>query len=140
MDKQQKPPFLGFAQYSDFLEALLHKQHPFFVAAHRGLWGKVPENSIAAFKHCLAQHVYFIELDLQKTKDGHLIVMHDSVVDRTTNGSGPVSELSLAQIRSLYLKEGNGGKQAPLTSEKVPVFREVLALAKGKAMINADKA
>lgn len=140
MRKKRKKMSLDFENFTDFLEALQQKQHPFFVAAHRGLWSKVPENSIAAFKECLASHIYFIELDLQNTKDGHLIVMHDSTVDRTTNGTGQVSDLSLSQIRSLSLKEGKGGLQAPLTAEKVPTLKEVLALVKGKAMINTDKA
>lgn len=140
MKEKQKRTSLEFDNFTDFFKAFQQKKHPFFVAAHRGLWVKAPENSIAAVKECLALHIYLIELDLQKTKDGHLIVMHDATVDRTTNGKGQISDLSLSDIHSLFLKEGKGGSQAPLTSEKVPTFREVLALVKGKAMINADKA
>ncbi|MGK7378897.1 glycerophosphodiester phosphodiesterase family protein [Planococcus sp. 1R117A] len=140
MSERGKTSALTFDNYPEFLAALQQKQHPFFAVAHRGLWGTVPENSLSAFQQCLDQRIYLIELDLQQTKDGHLIVMHDSTVDRMTSGKGKIAELTMSQIRSLTLKEKNGGRQAKLTDELVPTLREVLSLVKGKAMINADKA
>lgn len=135
----QKNHLLNFSSYSEFLSAFHQNHHPFFAVAHRGIWGASPENSLSAFRNCLEEGIYLIEMDFQKTKDGHLIILHDSSVDRMTNGSGEVSSLSLADIRSLSLKEGNGGPEALLTDEKIPTFSEALDLLKGKAMINADK-
>lgn len=66
--------------------------------------------------------------------------MHDSTVDRTTDGTGAVSELTLAEVKRLRLKVGLGGSQAPLTDERVPTLAEAMAVVKGRAMVNLDKA
>ncbi|MDN3448981.1 glycerophosphodiester phosphodiesterase family protein [Planococcus sp. APC 3906] len=130
---------LRFTDYNQFLTALYHKKHPFFAAAHRGMWGKAPENSLVAFANCIKHHVYLIEMDLQQTKDGHLVIMHDDTVDRTTDGTGKIADMTLTEARHLRLKEGAGGKHAALTECRIPTIFEALSLVKGKAMINADK-
>lgn len=130
---------LKFADYNEFLYALHQKKHPFFAAAHRGLWGKAPENSLPAFAKCIEHNVYLIEMDLQQTKDGQLVILHDDTVDRTTNGTGKITDYTLAEARRLRLKEGAGGKHAALTDCQIPTIYEALSLVKGKAMINADK-
>lgn len=135
----QKNSVLKFSNYREFLAAFHRNEHPFFPVAHRGMWGPAPENSLAAFQNCVDEGIYLIEMDFQKTKDGHLIILHDSSVDRMTNGTGEVASLHLAEIRTLFLREGNGGPHARLTDEKIPTFSEVLSLLKGKTMINADK-
>ena len=77
-----------------------------------------------------------MELDVQKTKDGQLILMHDKTLDRTTTGKGKVAEWTLDSIRTLYLKNGAALK----TKHRVPTLEEALLAAKGKIMINLDKA
>ncbi|WP_295222807.1 glycerophosphodiester phosphodiesterase family protein, partial [uncultured Chryseobacterium sp.] len=76
------------------------------VAAHRGDWRNYPENSIKAIEGAIKMGVDIVEIDLHKTKDGQLIVMHDSRLDRTTNGKGEIAETSLEDIRKLFLKNG----------------------------------
>lgn len=90
------------------------------VIAHRGGPANAPENTLAAFRHAISLDVDWIELDVRMTADGALVVIHDDTVDRTTDGSGRVAELTLAQIRAL--DAGNG--------ERVPTFEEAIALAK----------
>ncbi|MGH2318955.1 glycerophosphodiester phosphodiesterase family protein [Planococcus sp. SE5232] len=126
--------------YDDFFKALQEKQHPLTPVAHRGLWNPAPENSLPAIQNCIDHTIYLIELDMQLTKDGQIVLMHDSTVDRTTNGSGEIEQLTLKEIKQLSLKELNGGPNAKITKEQVPTLLEVLPLIKGKAMINADKA
>lgn len=126
--------------YDDFFKALQTKQHPLTPVAHRGLWNPAPENSLPAIQNCIDHNIYLIELDMQLTKDGQIILMHDSTVDRTTNGSGEIEQLTLKEIKELSLKELNGGSNAKNTEEQVPTLLEVLPLIKGKAMVNADKA
>ena len=116
------------------------------VTAHRGLAGistgareKYPENSLAAFANSIALGVDMIEVDVQKTKDGHLVLMHDKTVDRMTDGTGAIAKLTLAEIKSLRLKIGTGGTNAPLTEYQVPTLEEALRLVKGKCLINLDK-
>lgn len=131
--------FLNFSNYDEFLAAFHKNEHPFYTVAHRGMWGPAPENSLSAIQNCIDEGIYLIELDFQKTKDGHLVLLHDRSVDRMTNGTGEVSSFDLVNLQSLSLKEGIGGPHARLTDEKIPTFLEALSLMKGKAMINADK-
>lgn len=92
------------------------------VAAHRGLAEGVPENTLAAFRHSLDQGVPILELDLRLTKDGQLVVLHDERLDRTTDCTGRVSELTLAEVRRC-----DAGWPTH-SGERVPTFGEVLAL------------
>ncbi|WP_369244665.1 glycerophosphodiester phosphodiesterase [Streptomyces sp. R41] len=88
----------------------------FLTIGHRGVMGVEPENTLRSF--IAAQHagLDLIELDLHLSKDGALVVMHDAEVDRTTDGSGPIAEKTLAELRALDAGHG----------ERVPVFEEVL--------------
>lgn len=78
--------------------------------------GVEPENTLRSFVAAQNAGLDLIELDLHLSKDGALVVMHDADVDRTTDGSGPIAEMTLAELRTL--NAGNG--------ERVPVFEEVL--------------
>ena len=69
--------------------------------AHRGGRGLAPEGTIAAFDHAMKLNVDMFEYDTHITKDGHLVVIHDPTVDRTTNGTGRVNDMTLAEIQSL---------------------------------------
>lgn len=106
------------------------------VVAHRGDWRYAPENSIAAIEHSIAIGVDIVELDLQLTEDSVLIVMHDSKLDRTTTGKGRVATCPMDSIRLLKLKNGCGIK----TKHTVPTLEEALLAAKGRVLINLDKA
>jgi glycerophosphoryl diester phosphodiesterase len=88
--------------------------------AHRGGPVYQPENTLAAFRNAINVGVDWIEMDVQRTKDGVLVVFHDDSVERTTNGVGRVENLTFDEIH--ILDAGNG--------EKVPTFQEVIALAK----------
>ena len=129
-----RPEYLPFEQiYNDFLDS---SSNTVLVAAHRGDWKHAPENSLPAVQGCINMGIAFAEIDVRKTSDGHLVLMHDSTVDRTTNGSGSVSSLTLEQIKSLRLKNSDG----TLSDCQIPTLTEVMNLAKGKIMINLDKA
>ena len=106
------------------------------VVAHRGDWRNFPENSLEAIDNAIKMGVDIVELDVKKTKDGELILMHDRTLERTTTGKGLVSENTLDYIRSLNLKNGCNIR----TVHKVPTLEEALLHAKGKIMINLDQA
>ncbi|WP_238323963.1 glycerophosphodiester phosphodiesterase family protein [Salinispora pacifica] len=110
------------------------------VVAHRGHWRAAPENSLKAIRSAVRAGAHVVEIDVRRTADGHLVLMHDSTVDRTTNGTGAVSELTLAEVRRLRLRVGLGGDQAPLTDQRVPTLAEAMATVRGRAMVNLDKA
>ncbi|MDH5508339.1 MAG: glycerophosphodiester phosphodiesterase family protein, partial [Anaerolineae bacterium] len=82
--------------------------------AHRGGKTYQPENTLAAFKQAIADGVDQLEFDVQMTKDGVLVVIHDEEVDRTTNGSGLVADLTLAEIQAL---DAGGGERVPTFAE-----------------------
>ena len=118
-------------------EKLLDKNlNSVIVVSHRADWRNFPENSLEAIQSAIDMGVDAVELDLQRTKDGVLILMHDEWLDRTTTGKGKVSDWTLDSIRTLRLKNGCGIK----TIYKVPTLEEALMLVKGKIMVNLDKA
>jgi glycerophosphoryl diester phosphodiesterase len=94
------------------------------IVAHRGLLRHAPENTLANFRACLELRIGF-EFDVERTKGGHLVCIHDSTVDRTTNGTGKVSELTLAQIREL---DAGSWFDPKFAGEKIPTVDEVLGL------------
>lgn len=105
------------------------------VVSHRADWRNAPENSLQAIQNCIQMGVDMIEIDLKRTKDGHLILMHDKTLNRTTTGKGKPEDYTLEEIKNLFLKAGQGQK----TRHKVPTFEEVMLLCKGKIMVNIDK-
>lgn len=106
------------------------------VSAHRGGPGKgYPENCIATFEHMLSQTHAMIEIDPRFTKDGQIVLMHDPTLDRTTNGSGKVSDYTLQELKMLWLKDTEGN----LTEYRIPTLDEVLQWAKGKTILVIDE-
>jgi glycerophosphoryl diester phosphodiesterase len=112
------------------------KANDVMVISHRACWRQGPENSLAGIAACIDMGVDMVEIDVHITSDGQLVIMHDDSVDRTTNGTGLISSLTLAQIKALSLKEGEGGPAAALTSYKVPTVEEALDVARGKVLVN----
>lgn len=106
------------------------------VASHRGDWRNFCENSLEAIDNAAKMGVDIVEIDVQRTKDGQLILMHDPKLDRTTTGKGYIKDTTLAYIRTLNLRNGCHIK----TIHRVPTLEEALVHAKGKVMLNLDKA
>jgi len=106
---------------SAVMAVLLAAQSPIIVA-HRGLAGRAPENSLAAFRASIERGVSVIELDLRLTANRQLVVIHDATLDRTTSCTGQVGAMELARVRACKVSG----------SERVPTFAEVLALVRGR--------
>jgi glycerophosphoryl diester phosphodiesterase len=104
------------------------------VCAHRGSHKEYPENSIGAIKDAMENSIDMVEIDIRETKDGKLVLMHDKTIDRTTNGSGNVSDFALQELKAFKLYNGNG----VLTEEKIPTLKEVLSLTRGNLYIDLD--
>jgi glycerophosphoryl diester phosphodiesterase len=90
---------------------------------HRGAAGHAPENTIAAIRSGISLDADFVELDVRRTRDGRLVVMHDQRVNRTTNGSGLISEMTWEELQLL---DAGGG-------ERVPSVESALAAISGRA-------
>ncbi|WP_299094750.1 glycerophosphodiester phosphodiesterase family protein [uncultured Metabacillus sp.] len=92
------------------------------LSAHRGAQVAAPENTLESITQAGLLGYGFVEIDVQKTKDGHYVLMHDQTVDRTTTGSGMVEELTLEEIQSFSIEDKDGN----VTDHKVPTLNEVL--------------
>jgi glycerophosphoryl diester phosphodiesterase len=103
------------------------------LCAHRGCMDTHPENTLPAFQQAIALGAQMIEFDIQLTKDSALVIMHDETVDRTTDGKGNVSELTLAEIRRL---DAGRKKDARFAGTGVPTFEEVLAIMPRNVWLN----
>jgi glycerophosphoryl diester phosphodiesterase len=95
--------------------------------AHRGASGYAPENTMAAFRRAIAQGVSFIETDLHLTRDAHFVAMHDESVDRTTNGHGPIHNLTLTEVRRL---DAGSWFASDFIGERVPTLDDILEFAR----------
>lgn len=99
-----------------------------WIVAHRGASAERPENTLPAFELAIAQGADVIECDVRRTADGHLVVMYDETLDRTTDGTGPLRQRTLDEVRAL---DAGGGA-------RVPLLEEVLELARGRVRVNVD--
>ena len=90
------------------------------IIAHRGDSAHAPENTLSAFQRAVQSGAGWLEMDVQRTKDGRLVVVHDATVDRTTDGSGRVADLTFDEIQSLHIGD----------DERIPAFEETIGLAK----------
>jgi glycerophosphoryl diester phosphodiesterase len=96
------------------------------IVAHRGLAEGMPENTIAAFRQSFQRGLSIIELDVRSTRDGHLVILHDETLDRTTDCTGTLSELSLERIKSCDA----GWPSHP--GERVPTLAEALDFVRNR--------
>lgn len=109
---------------------------PPLIIGHRGASAYAPENSLAAFALAFQQGADGIELDVHLTADGQIVVLHDDLVDATTDGHGLVEELTLAQVRALRLRARGA---TAFTDERIPTLTEVLdAWGHGTSTINVE--
>ena len=102
------------------------------ICAHRGLDDSAPENTLAAFEAALERGMA-IEFDIQVTADRQLVVVHDGTVDRTTDGSGEIAQMSLADIKALDAGSWYGPQFA---GQRVPTFDEALELVSGYRQVS----
>lgn len=105
-----------------------------WVIAHRGASGSAPENTMAAFRKAVEFGAGFIETDLQLSRDARLVAVHDDTLDRTTNGSGPVSAKALHELRQLdagsWFRAPDQQAPHPFAGERIPTIEEILAFGR----------
>ncbi|MGA9141323.1 MAG: glycerophosphodiester phosphodiesterase family protein [Methanocella sp.] len=99
--------------------------HMFMIVGHRGAAGYEPENTLLSFQKAIEIGVDWIEMDVRRSADGHLVIIHDDTVDRTTNGHGKVSEMTLAELKALDAGKG----------QKIPTLQEAIDITKGRVKI-----
>lgn len=108
---------------------------PIFISGHRGgMLPGYPENCIASCEKTLTLMPSFFEIDPRLTKDSVIVLMHDETIDRTTNGTGRVSDYTYEELQRFYLKD----RQGKITQYKIPTLLEMLKWGKGKTIFNFD--
>lgn len=133
--EKAKPKFVNSA--TKVLEHLQNPSDDYILAvSHRGDWRYAPENSLMAVQRCIDLGLDVVEIDVRLTKDGHLVAMHDKTVDRTTNGKGLLSDMTLEEVRKLRLRNACGVRHS---RQQVPTLEEIMTLTKDKIMVNLDK-
>jgi glycerophosphoryl diester phosphodiesterase len=108
---------------------------PPWIVGHRGVRGVVPENTVASVREAVAQNADMVELDLQLTSDGVLIVFHDPTVPVSAAESRPVAGATLEEIRRWRSRGGGGG---PGGGAEIPTLEEVLLAAPGDLPLNLE--
>jgi len=98
------------------------------VTGHRGAAGLEPENTLRSIRKAIDLGVDRVEIDVRVTKDGHLVVIHDETVDRTTNGQGYVKDLTFSELRKLDAGKG----------ERIPTLEEALRLTRGRVVLQVE--
>jgi len=110
---------------------------PLLVIAHRGDSAHRPENTLASFASALELGAQLVEFDVQLTRDGHPVVLHDPTLDRTTSGRGPVADRTLAEVRALSAGYPSRFGDA-YAGERVPTLTEALAFLRGRARVMVE--
>ncbi|MGI5817179.1 MAG: glycerophosphodiester phosphodiesterase [Armatimonadota bacterium] len=105
------------------------------ICAHRGRSGVFPENTMAAFEAAVEVGADFMELDVRATVDGEIVCIHDATVDRTTDGSGEVAQMTLAEVQALDAGRWIGAAHA---GEGVPLLREVLEVIAPRVVVDIE--
>lgn len=106
------------------------------ISGHRGsIEAGFPENSIEAFAYVLRHTPAFFEIDPRLTKDSVIVLMHDATLDRTTTGTGKLSDYTWEQVKQLRLKDAAGN----ITPYRVPTLSEAIEWARGKTVLNLDR-
>lgn len=127
-------PFVSQAE-NKLASEVTPSPHKIFAVGHRGAPSHAPENTLASHEAAIALGATVIEFDVRYTKDGHFVVIHDSTVNRTTNGRGRVSQLTLEDIKALDAGSWMGPE---FTGLRVPTLREALRNIKGRAAVDID--
>ncbi len=132
----QTPNKMDFKTVEQMYEYFRYSPQKQIISGHRGTIEQgLPENSIVAMQTVLEHTPAIFEVDPRLTKDGVPIMVHDATLERTTNGSGKVSDYTWKELRKLKLKDHNGN----VTKYGINTLDEMIDWAKGKTILNLDK-
>src|SRR5690554_2616534 len=135
--KEGEEHYLKFKKLKNTQEYFAYKaDSTILVSGHRGSHeAGYPENSIEGFQQVLSRIPVFFEVDPRLTKDSVIVLMHDEAIDRTTNGTGKLSDYTYEELLSIRLKDHEGN----ITASMIPKLEEVFEWCKGKSVVNLDR-
>jgi len=120
----------------DSMKPTWKTRFPVMVIAHRGFSGEAPENTLAAFRKAIEVGSDMLELDVQFSKDKEVVVIHDEILERATNGQGQVADFTLKELKKLDA----GSRFGPqFSGERIPTLKEVLKITSDRILVNIEK-
>lgn len=108
------------------------------VVVHRGLWRHAPENSLLAIEHAIAAGHEVVEIDIRRSADGELFLLHDETLARMAGHDRVLEDMSSHALEALRLRDRDGGQRNPVTMQRLPRLREVFDLARGRIFLHLD--
>lgn len=133
---QGKAQQLAFKTPAELHQFFSFEKGKFIISGHRGsIENGLAENSVEAMSEVLKNTPAFFEIDPRLTKDSVIVLMHDATLDRTTNGTGKLSDYTWKEIQKFRLKDRDGN----LTRYKIPTLEQAIKWAKGKTVLNLDQ-
>jgi glycerophosphoryl diester phosphodiesterase len=115
-----------------FRDYLMSRERGCAVVVHRGLWEAAPENSLLAVERAIAAGHQVVEIDVRRTADGGLVLLHDETFARMAGDDRAPEAMTLAEIGALKLRDRDGGAGNAVTGETVPSLEALFALTRGR--------
>lgn len=123
---------------SDYVDFITAAGRPPAVVAHRGAWHREPENSLAAIEAAIAQCYEIVEIDIRRSADGQLFLLHDDTLLRMAGLDRRPEEFTLAELNAIKLRTRDGGDAAVVTDETIPSLEQVFEITRDKIFIDLD--
>ncbi len=114
------------------VRALREQRGTPFIVAHRGAQTREPENTLPAFALAVEQGADALETDLRFTRDHEIVLIHDATIERTTNGRGRISEMTLAELQTFRTRRPGNGSSGGLSNEPIPTLRALIEATEGQ--------
>ncbi len=108
------------------------------IVAHRGAWRGAPENSLAAIERAIAVGANIVELDIRKSADGELFIMHDDTLLRMAGIDVDAETLTIAELQAIALREDDGGEDRSSTDQRIPTLKQALEIIRGRIFADLD--
>lgn len=108
------------------------------IVAHRGAWHGAPENSLAAIERAIAVGANVVELDIRKSADGELFIMHDDTLLRMAGIDRDAETFTIAELQAIALLEDDGGEHRAVTDQRIPTLKQALEIIRGRIFADLD--
>ncbi|MBB3962904.1 glycerophosphodiester phosphodiesterase family protein [Rhizobium metallidurans] len=108
------------------------------IVAHRGAWHGAPENSLAAIERAIAVGANVVELDVRKSADGQLFIMHDATLLRVAGINRDAETFTMAELQAIALREDDGGEHRATTDQRIPTLKQALEIIRGRIFADLD--
>jgi glycerophosphoryl diester phosphodiesterase len=122
----------------NYFEYMADRDRPCAIVAHRGIWRAAPENSLLAIERAITAKCNVVEIDVRRSADGELVLLHDDTLERMTGVDAWPEHLTAQQLTRLRLRDRDGGELNPLTDQFLPRLKDVFALTRGRVFVHLD--